>query len=84
MNIRIGKATRDENFIFVQVVTSDDLKNSVWKVSLDLKESITASPIYWAKKTFIDIPLYGLDEIQIDIANLNFSEKTKTVRKDGR
>lgn len=66
LSITLGKETRDESSIFV--VFSENGKNTeeaIWKMSKDIVNLSTPSSVFWSKSTFLNTPLYGIDQINI-------------------
>ena len=66
LSIRLGKETRDESNIFV--VFSENGKNTeeaIWKMSKDIVNLSTPSSVFWSKSTYLNTPLYGIDQISI-------------------
>ena len=66
LSITLGKETRDESNIFV--VFSENGKNTeeaIWKMSKDIVNLSTPSSVFWGKSTFLNTPLYGIDQINI-------------------
>ena len=64
--LTLGKETRDESNIFV--VFSENGKNKdegIWKVSKDIINLSTPSSVFWSKSTYLNTPLYGIDQISI-------------------
>ncbi len=66
LSITLGKETRDESSIFV--VFSENGKTTdeaIWKMSKDIVNLSTPSSVFWSKSTFLNTPLYGIDQINI-------------------
>ena len=66
LSITLGKETRDESSIFV--VFSENGKKTeeaIWKMSKDIVNLSTPSSVFWSKSTFLNTPLYGIDQINI-------------------
>ena len=66
LSITLGKETRDESSIFV--VFSENGKTyeeAIWKMSKDIVNLSTPSSVFWSKSTFLNTPLYGIDQINI-------------------
>ena len=77
LRFTIGKETRDKTKIFIRISGVDESKNDgIWKVPKSILTVANSSPVYWSEGTFIDIPLYGIDEIVVSEFENNNSKKS--------
>lgn len=66
LSIRLGKETRDEsNIFFVLSENGKNTEEAIWKMSKDIVNLSTPSSVFWSKSTYLNTPLYGIDQINI-------------------
>ncbi len=77
LRFTIGKETRDKTKIFIRISGVDEGANDgIWKAPKSILTVANSSPVYWSEGTFIDIPLYGIDEIVVSEFEDNNSKKS--------
>ena len=81
IRLMIGKETRDGQSLYAQVELSSSDAKSIWKVSRDIIEIIQTEPLEWGVSTFINRPLYSIDQFSVtfrsDSNNTNETELQK-------
>jgi len=82
--IVLGDETRDAQGMFVQIEEYESFRGAIWKASKDLISIASASPVFWGKSTFFTTPMYGIDQLDITIRDLNHSspETIQLKKKD--
>lgn len=66
LRFSIGNDTRDENYVFL--LTEQNKKGEtllIWKASKEILQLMETPYLEWAKQSFINFPLYSIDEITI-------------------
>ncbi len=65
LHLTIGKETRDQESVYAEIKRSTDGSKSIWAVSKDILEITNADPVHWGVSTFINKPLYSIDEFSV-------------------
>jgi hypothetical protein len=65
LHLTIGKETRDQESVYAEIKRSSDESKSIWAVSKDILDITNADPVYWGVATFINKPLYSIDEFSV-------------------
>lgn len=62
----LGSQTRDNEKIYVLIDhDGESFERAVWKISKDIADLASSDPIFWSESTFLDTPLYGIDEVLV-------------------
>ena len=69
ISIEIGKSTRDSDSVYSLIKTSAEKNGAIWKISNEINQVARSSTSAWAVPTFINMPLYAIDELAFDIPN---------------
>ena len=65
LHLTIGKETRDQESVYVEIKRSSEDSKSIWAVSKDILGITNADPVHWGVSTFINKPLYSIDEFAV-------------------
>ena len=85
LRFTIGKETRDKTKIFIRISGVDEGANDgIWKAPKSILTVANSSPVYWSEGTFIDIPLYGIDEIVVSEFENNNSKKSVIMKNNSQ
>ena len=76
--IVLGDETRDSQGMFIQIEEHESFRKAIWKASKDLMSLASISPAFWAKTTFFNTPMYGIDQVSITFNDENQSSNKLT------
>ena len=65
LHLTIGKETPNQKSVYAEIKRSSDESKSIWAVSKDILGITNADPVYWGVATFINKPLYSIDEFSV-------------------
>ena len=65
LHLTIGKETPNQKSVYAEIKRSSDESKSIWAVSKDILEITNADPLHWGVSTFINKPLYSIDEFSV-------------------
>lgn len=83
LRLVIGKETKDEQSVYVQIERSSNEAKSIWKVSKDIVEITNADPSHWGLSAFFNKPLYSIDEFSVTFrTDTNNTSKTSLKKDD--
>ncbi len=81
-SITLGKETRDQSSIFVVFSENgENTEEAIWKMSKDIVNLSTPSSAFWSKSTYMNTPLYGIDQIRI--TELHDQQRQIVLSKNG-
>ena len=83
IEITIGKPTRDSDSVYSLIRKSNEANRAIWKISNDINQVARSSTSNWAVPTFINTPLYAIDELVFDFPNGCKSIETNAHQKEG-
>jgi len=63
MKITLGSLTRDENGRYLLI--ADEKSASIWRGPNQIEQLISVPINEWAQLTFIDFPIYAIDELEV-------------------
>ncbi|HBJ61020.1 MAG TPA: hypothetical protein DDY76_04725 [Opitutae bacterium] len=85
IEITIGKPTRDSDSVYSLIRKSNEANRAIWKISNDINQVARSSTSTWAVPTFINMPLYAIDELVLTFrTDANQSRQTHIRKKDDK
>lgn len=85
IEITIGKPTRDSDSVYSLIRKSNEANRAIWKISNDINQVARSSTSNWAVPTFINTPLYAIDELVLTFrTDANQSRQTHIRKKDDK
>ena len=60
-----SKETPNQKSVYAEIKRSSDESKSIWAVSKDILDITNADPVHWGVATFINKPLYSIDEFSV-------------------
>ena len=85
IEITIGKPTRDSDSVYSLITKSNEANRAIWKISNDINQVARSSTSNWAVPTFINTPLYAIDELVLTFrTDANQSRQTHIRKKDDK
>ena len=83
ISIEIGKSTRDSDSVYSLIKTSAEKNGVIWKISNEINQVARSSTSAWAVPTFINMPLYAIDELALTFrTDANQSRQINIRKKD--
>ena len=82
LRLVIGKETKDEQSVYVQIERSSNEAKSIWKVSKDIVEITNADPSHWGISAFFNKPLYSIDEFSVTFRGDTNNSSETSLKKD--
>lgn len=82
ISIEIGKSTRDSESVYSLIKTSTDKGGTIWKISNEINQVTRSSTSAWAVPTFINMPLYAIDELALTFRMDANQSRQINIRKD--
>ena len=83
ISIEIGKSTRDSDSVYSLIKTSAEKNGAIWKISNEINQVAKSSSSAWAVPTFINMPLYAIDELALTFrTDANQSRQINIRKKD--
>ena len=83
ISIEIGKSTRDSDSVYSLIKTSAEKNGAIWKISNEINQVARSSTSAWAVPTFINMPLYAIDELALTFrTDANQSRQINIRKKD--
>ena len=83
ISIEIGKSTRDSDSVYSLIKTSAEKSGAIWKISNEINQVARSSTSAWAVPTFINMPLYAIDELALTFrTDANQSRQINIRKKD--
>lgn len=83
ISIEIGKSTRDSDSVYSLIKTSAEKNGAIWKISNEINQVASSSTSAWAVPTFINMPLYAIDELALTFrTDANQSRQINIRKKD--
>lgn len=65
LHLTIGKETRNKDSVYAEIERTSDGSKSIWTVSRDILDISNADPVHWGVSTFVNKPLYSIDEFSV-------------------
>ena len=65
LRLTIGKETRDEESVYAKIERTSDKNTGIWSVSKEILDITNADPVHWGVPTFVNKPLYSIDEFSV-------------------